>query len=185
MKKKFELDDFDFISDYHLMSIVSPLLDFKLAWHLNYLLKTELQKKNDITLKIDKSVEEHAFSFYYFYNEEYQKEYFLLSNKGDNIYLIPELKQYDFFLLLTGEWEEDEAWQVLDKTKEIDGVVLAKKIDLEHELGAKKAKEWKNRMDSILSQIESFIQLINKDEEDARLRKITPAPSFILPKKTK
>ena len=131
MKKQRLLVDFEF--DFDVFGIVSTYKDYKLAWNINNSLHVSLQKENDITIKF---VDSELVVSHFKYNTE-SSELQLLRNKsyelsgGENQYLIPEMAQIDYFVLVQGEiygYTESEMQSNLKKT---DGIEFVMKLDVE------------------------------------------------------
>lgn len=104
------LDDF-YSFDFELLAVIAPVKEFKLAWEIEKLLEIPIVKEEDLILEFNNASELRVSNFLY------QKEFGvirLLKNKaveakGKSLepYLIPEAKQFDFFLLLEGTYIDD------------------------------------------------------------------------------
>ena len=119
LNKKILRVNYDF--DFALIGIISPMRAYRLCWFLNNQLKMNLEREEDLFLKNEQE-EEMFFPKYYFYIEESETDFYLLSNKGTDGYLIPEQKEIDFFMLIYNLPERD------------GGAMLAKKIKLIQEI---------------------------------------------------
>jgi hypothetical protein len=141
--------DFDFV----LIGISSHEKDYRLCWALNNKLGLELTKQESLEIKGKKQITPSYFSFFTFNHEDEFKEYSILANfseskslelhetslfgalektKADhteNEYLIPEQKQMNYFLVINGEFENEEVDELIKKIKEIDNVQTALRID--------------------------------------------------------
>lgn len=99
--------DITYEYDFLLFGIVSSVRDYKLAWLLNKELKTKFHKEEEIDLFSDKTDKECWLSYYLFYTDMY--DFTLIKNKSVEFlqvskpYLLPELKEYDYFLKFGGE----------------------------------------------------------------------------------
>lgn len=103
-KQILELEyDFDFL----LIGIACHAPDYRLAWALNKTFEFDLERKNDIDLKLDKSTQ-GFFSFFNFNDDESHTTVNLISNRCSGGYLIPELKQMDYFLQYWGPYSDEE-----------------------------------------------------------------------------
>ncbi|GAB4248609.1 MAG: hypothetical protein Tsb0034_27990 [Ekhidna sp.] len=87
--------------DFELIGLVCNQKEYKLAWHLNHALEIDLRKMDDIRIEFaDQSV---ILISNYLYEEEFLR-FELIQNKllpggkHRNPLLIPELKQFDYFL---------------------------------------------------------------------------------------
>lgn len=108
MTKKLKLDytpDFDFI----IIAIVSVEKDYKLIWDINTNLDFDFVRVNDYTVYNKKSKSDQAFSCFV---SEQHCEYLdlkIISNKSLTGYLLDEIKNIDFLLMINGEYENDLA----------------------------------------------------------------------------
>lgn len=129
-KKKLVIDyDFGFI----LIAINAVVKHHKLAWSVNNHLKLELKRESNISIQFKTG---KSLSIVNFLAEtEYQKLR-LLCNRSENAheshspYLIPELKNFDYFLVLENESNTFDENAFISNTKEIPYVQFATKVDL-------------------------------------------------------
>lgn len=97
MNKKILRINYDF--DFTLIGIITPARVYRLCWLLNRRLKMDLAREEDLLLK-KAGEEELYFPKYYYYIEESETDFYLLANKGNEGFLIPEQKEIDFFMLI-------------------------------------------------------------------------------------
>ena len=96
--------DFDY--SFKMIGIISSAKEYKLAWSVNQLLKIHLIKVDDINLQFQNDC--NILVSTYLYLTEFS-QIRLLKNKSiefTNIakpYLIPELKDYDYFIHILDE----------------------------------------------------------------------------------
>ncbi len=93
--------------------------DYRLCWELNRVLEIELQKEEDIP----GPAKDISFSRYYYNNEDFLQDFYLLTNKIGKIFLASELKQADYILQVYGLRSEAEPDDLLQKISGIDGVL--------------------------------------------------------------
>lgn len=124
-KQKRHLLSLETSVDFELIGICSHHSDYRLTWGLNQGLHLQLAKSDElfvITNKKGQTVSEH--SYYFWYDEENQIEFYLIKNKNEGKFLIPEKNQIDYFLFLrdnvTLELED-----VLEELKKINSVMAA------------------------------------------------------------
>lgn len=97
--------DYDFV----LIGIVAAFKEYKLAWLLNKYLKIELKKSDDLEYNFLKGCKLIISNF--IFETEYIS-FRLLKNKSVDFYgaikpyLIPELKQYDYLILLNRDYAD-------------------------------------------------------------------------------
>lgn len=126
MSKKSLYLDLDFDYDFELISIVSSYRDYRICWHLNQQLGLDLAFKEE--LKLEKAQKRKASAYFnlYAYTDELNKtQYYLVSNKSAGEFLVPELKEVDFFLQFSGgnsPLEKDKIVQTLKGLSVIEAV---------------------------------------------------------------
>lgn len=129
MKKIILTDYIDY--EFVLIGICSQLDDFKLCWHLNKQLGTDFfRDQNDISSLHPKKKVDIFFSLFHHIDTECGLNYSIISNKSLSINLIPEQKQIDYFLKITGETDLIDSIEIIKKLKEIDKVITAYPIDV-------------------------------------------------------
>ncbi len=125
--------EYDF--DFEFIGLISSLKGHKLAWNINNELKIELKKEDDICL--DFLHEGQLIIINYNFETEYSN-FRLIKNKScefANIaspYLIPELKEYDYFIQLQDESGFFGISTIMEKLKNINGVEYIKLIETEN-----------------------------------------------------
>ncbi len=91
--------------DFSLLGIISANRDYKLAWLINNLMGIQLDKSTDIEFNFLKS-QDLVISNYSYATENSSIQ--LLKNKsvdaadGNAAFLIPELKRFDYLILVRG-----------------------------------------------------------------------------------
>ena len=86
------------------------------------------EEVDDIDLSFD-SNKKGSFSLYKFDDEESYTTFHLLSNRCETGYLIPELKQIDYFIQYWGPMSDKELSSFKDELREIPSVLAAILID--------------------------------------------------------
>jgi len=129
MDKKMWQDTFSV--DFQLLAISSSLPDFQMAWHINQHSNFYLKRVKDhfIELKKDNYLNTSCF--------QHQTENIsikLLKNKLTNsetsqAFLIPEMKNIDYFLLIQDDTEELEILNVKNTLSKIKNVILIQILD--------------------------------------------------------
>lgn len=111
--------------DFELIGICSHHSDYRLAWGINKILDLELTKSEEpfvIQSKKGSIVSQH--SFHVFIDEVDHMEWYLIKNKSEGKFLIPEKNQIDYFLILR-ENILHELDDLLDKLRESNSVMAA------------------------------------------------------------
>ncbi len=109
---------------FTLLGISSHENDYHLSWAFNQKLGLELIKsKNLVILQAGTEISQE-FSVFNYENEDALLVYNLISNKCEQGYLIPELKNIDYFLQIFGEINQDFLNQLIEKLRN-SGVINA------------------------------------------------------------
>jgi len=114
-------DDFNF----DLIGLCSHQSDYRVCWSVNEHLGLHLSKSLEpfmVSGKKGEVVSSH--SLYEWYDENNAVEYFLIKNKYNTQFLIPEKSQIDYFLVIreAGIVDVDD---FLTKVKEISSILTA------------------------------------------------------------
>ena len=141
--------------DFSLLAISSSEPDYKLCIHLNRLLGIALVKENSIDLRARNMKTPLTFSCFLYEDEGNFHHYQLMCNRSANAvvatgnvnaapslfdeespadmkgYLVIELAQYDFLLMLKGDGHETLAQSIQPKLKNINFVQAVQRIDPE------------------------------------------------------
>jgi hypothetical protein len=129
MKKSKLLIDYEF--DFTLFALLTDLREYKLAWHINQALHIRLVKEEDLRFNFLNS-QNLIISNYKFATEH--TTFRLLKNKsvqdGSNIFLIPELSQFDFLIMLQGVGDFFEGIDVEKALKEIPLVQYLSNVNI-------------------------------------------------------
>ena len=115
--------------DFELIGICSHHSDYRLAWGLNQELKLALAKMDElfvVTSKKGQTLSQHPY--YMWYDEENQVEFYLIKNKNEGKFLIPEKSQIDYFLILR-ENVLLELEEMVEDVKKINSVMAAYLFD--------------------------------------------------------
>lgn len=110
---------------FTLVGISCHQKDYRLCWELNKVLEIEMQKEEDIP----GPAEDISFSRYYYNNEDFIQEFYLLTNKIGKVFFAPELKQADYILQVYGLRNTNEVDELINKINGIDGVLMAFEYD--------------------------------------------------------
>jgi len=114
---------------FSLIGIVTHENDYRLSWAFNQNLRFEFTKAESLCIEQPKLEENPVFSVFRFDDEECFIQYQLISNKSENGFLIPELKNIDFILKISGEVTDPSFKELVLKIKKMEYVSTAFKID--------------------------------------------------------
>lgn len=123
-KKKHTLT-FEQAYDFDMIGVCSHHSDYRLAWGINNAVNLKLTKCDEeyvVTNKKGEKISSH--SMYEFLDEENRLEYYLIRNKENGKFLIPEKPSIDYFLFLNNNVaiELEEIVFELKKVSSILGV---------------------------------------------------------------
>ncbi|CAN5258619.1 hypothetical protein BH23BAC1_BH23BAC1_18540 [soil metagenome] len=130
MKKNKLIVDYGY--DFELLGIISPVKDYKIAWAINNTLNFKFKKNNDLKIEFinDKQL---IISNYTFETENSLLR--LLKNKSQSVsdltfsYLIPELKNFDYFIKIEDEADTFNQALLIKKIKTIPLIQYITTID--------------------------------------------------------
>jgi hypothetical protein len=118
--------------DFELLGIISPVKDYKIAWAINIALHIKLKKNNDLKIEFinDKTL---IISNYTFETENSLLR--LIKNKCQEVsdasssYLLPELKNFDYFLKIEDEANTFDQSQIIKRIKSLPLIQYITPID--------------------------------------------------------
>lgn len=121
--------DFENEIDYDLIGICSHVGDYRLVWSMNELLNLNLVKSNDdFKMTNKKGVLSSQHPYYFMSHESERYELYLIKNKNEGKFLIPEKQQIDYFLFICNNLIiEIDDW--VDQLRTIPSVVAAYAFD--------------------------------------------------------
>lgn len=127
-KKKLEVD---IGVDAAVIGVVTSLKDYKLAWKINRVFKIELILEEDLVISMANGKDVVVSN--YCYQTDFTKIN-LIKNKGMDAakasYLVPELTQIDYFILITGEDFFMELDEVIKNLKSLPEISFVQLIDV-------------------------------------------------------
>ena len=113
-----------------VIGLVTTLKDYKLAWHLNRVFNIDLVKQQPLKIEFIKGSDLEIV--YFAYSSEF-KQFRLVKNKSleeNTGYLIPELMNFDFFLMVNGEEGIVSDDSVIQGLQKINGIEYNQLIDV-------------------------------------------------------
>lgn len=111
--------------DFELIGICTHHSDYRLVWGINQQLGVLLTKCDDpfvVTGRKGQILSAH--SWYSYINEETLLELYLIKNKVDGKFLLPERSQIDYFLFLRENHLED-VQDLVARLKQVNSVMAA------------------------------------------------------------
>lgn len=113
--------------------MISPVKDYKLIWSINHQLNVKLVKNTDLILEY---LNQQKLVISNFLFETENSSLRILKNKaedGDELkksYLLPELKNFDYFLMLEGSGDTFNISELEGKLKNLEIIQYLTKIDV-------------------------------------------------------
>ena len=132
MKKSKLIANVDF--DFSLLAIASQLKEYKLAWVLNQELNIHLVKQKDEIFNFIGDERLCISNFAYHTQHSRIRLIFNRSKEeiGLNQFLLPELKQFDYLMMIEGFEDTWSVEQVREVLKTIEGVQMVNLVDIDH-----------------------------------------------------
>jgi len=129
MVKKIKLDyspEYDFI----VIAIVSFEKDYKIVWDINNSLGYDFARSDDYLAYHKKRKMDQEFSTFIFHDEKDYIDFRIITNKSDQGYLLEEIKNIDYIILIKGDFEESYDKKVLAQLQNLKSVQSAFLLDL-------------------------------------------------------
>ena len=104
--------------------------DYRISWALNEKLSLLLKRSDNHRCIDSKSGIEQEFALYY-YDSEDSVSFYLVSNISEKGFLVEELKNIDYLLIISGNLPQAKLDDMLRDIKEIEMVSAAFNFDLE------------------------------------------------------
>lgn len=119
MIKKFLKLELDF--NFNLLAITSQLRDYRLCFVINKYTETDFRRVEDLNLAF-KNLPIKYFSKYLYCTEDFGCEFYLIANKGTEGYLIPEMKETDYFVLIKQYIDDEDLDLFISQLKLIEDI---------------------------------------------------------------
>ena len=124
-KKKVYKLKLEMESDFQLIGIASHENDYRLSWALNQGLGFKLVKSEDLKVNHIKHKLEIPYSHYSFIDEIEYMNFSLISNKSEKGFLLPDKKNIDFILKVSGDQDIDYLSTLVNRIKKVDIIITA------------------------------------------------------------
>ena len=129
MSKKVHKLEFKPDYDFSLIGISSHENDYRLSWGLNNSLNLKFIKNKDLEIIDNNYPEPQNFSQFSYDDEESMLNYKLIANRCLDGFLIGELKNIDFFIIILGEINDNSLDQIIKKIISMSMVIMAFRLD--------------------------------------------------------
>ena len=118
MAKKILDFDVDDHLDFDVIGIICAFKDYRLCFEINLLLDFKLKRVNDLELTLEKKGSTGLFSFYQYISID-NEQFFLIANKGNHTWFVPEQKHIDYFMMIRNRASFTELHSLMKKLKSI------------------------------------------------------------------
>jgi hypothetical protein len=122
IKKSYLEIDFDF--DFKLWGIATSLRDYQVCLLVNKALKLRLSRLNDIELPVPEHNKLLLFSTFRYEDPMDKGVFHLIANKYNGDFLVPEMRQADFFLRFCGAAPDEYLYELVTKLKRIQQFLM-------------------------------------------------------------
>lgn len=112
-----------------ILSIISPLRDYKLAYFINRDTSLNLVRKDDLPVFGEKDGKIITYPFFSFADTSQRVHYYLIGNNHTGGKMCPDLKQADFLLFMISQYETAPSDDLFNIIKAINGVQLVQNAD--------------------------------------------------------
>ncbi len=119
--------DYDY--DFELISIVSPVRDYRLCWHINKVLNVDFERQEEIPLHYPRKHKYGYYNLFYYEDALNWLQYYFINNRSLGEHLIPELKQVDYFLLIKGGNAAVEKGTIVEALRKLEHIQAVLQID--------------------------------------------------------
>jgi len=122
---------------FRIIGISSHENDYRLIWAVNAKLNTAFVRIDNF-VALDASGAENEFSRYFFEDPDRYLCFYIVSNRCDNGYMVPEYRMVDYFMFLKGEIAPGFAEEMIRKLKQVEIISTAFLIDKKNLKSVKK-----------------------------------------------
>lgn len=116
--------------DFVLIAITASLKDYVLCHKINTNLNFEFCKIDDHEVYFNTDEPPISFSKFYFFVEEGEREYYLVSNRNSEGFLVPEMNKVDFFMIIHQFIDKEDLNFTLSNLNKIPDIQVAAQIDV-------------------------------------------------------
>lgn len=115
--------------DFVLIAITASLKDYILCHKINNSLEFDFEKVDDHEIYYNADEAPLAFSRYYFYVEQGEREYYVVNNRNSEGFLIPEMNKVDFFMIIHQYIDKEDLNFILTRLNKLPDIQVAAQID--------------------------------------------------------
>jgi len=118
--------------NFNLLGISSAVDDYKLSWHLSEIFGVEFKRSPDLEIIDSRFSDFQIFSIYETEDENLGNRIKIVSNKGAAGFLIDELKNIDYFIIIYDCENKDFLDKLIVKLKSISGISAVFRLNPEN-----------------------------------------------------
>ena len=115
--------------DFVLIAITASLKDYTLCHKINKNLEFDFEKIEDHEVYYNIDEAPLAFSRYHFFVEEGEMDYYLVSNRNSEGFLIPEMNKVDFFIIIQQFIAKEDLDFILGRLNKLADIQVAAQIN--------------------------------------------------------
>lgn len=115
--------------DFVLIAITAPLKDYVFCHQINTSLNLNFEKIDDHEVFFNIDELPLSFSKYYFYIEAWDNEFFIVSNRNSEGFLIPEMNKVDYFMIIQSYIDKEDVNNILNGLNKLPDIQVAAQID--------------------------------------------------------
>lgn len=101
----------------------------QLVHFINRLTLLNLVRENDLPVYAEKTDSLNYFKFFHYQDEDFRSDFCLLANNNEGLSLLPNYKQFGYFLVIHGAIPEHKVNELQSQLKKIAGVQLAARLE--------------------------------------------------------
>ncbi|PKP03340.1 MAG: hypothetical protein CVU11_08805 [Bacteroidetes bacterium HGW-Bacteroidetes-6] len=113
--------DFVAYSDIAVLAVCAPMRDYRFIWHINNDLQYSFAQEPPFSWFHKKLKADYEFALFTCPNHE---DIVILSNRNENVLLVPKLATVDFFIVFTDSADPKEVALWKNTLQKIQGVTL-------------------------------------------------------------
>ena len=122
---KFEID-----LDFVLIAVTASLKDYRACYLINKHLNFNFVRVDDLVVdNLNSGNSRGYFSLYTCNWEASETDFYFITNKGSEGYLVPEMSKVDFFIMIKNYIDEADLDNLISGLNRIPEIVTALKID--------------------------------------------------------
>ena len=121
--------DIEYDFEFLLVGISCHEKDYRICWALNKQLNIELARQDDLEIKEKKQMDVSRHALFSWADEENFIEYSFIANRSSQGLLLPEQKQADYLMKVSGNLSAKQKEQILSDIKSIPIVLTSFSIN--------------------------------------------------------